>query len=98
MFDPFLAVVDPIGEGRVDMNVGFTFCYSFKFSMANERVVAPVSSWPGEAPLETESVFSEGGTSEIPFGSVGKSEDWEVLLPSTSDRVCLEYENWCVST
>jgi len=53
--------------------------------MVNEEFIAHVSSWPGEEPLETESVFSEGGTSEIPFGFFGRSEDWEVVLPSTYD-------------
>jgi len=38
-------------------------------------------------------VFSEGGIGEIPFSYVARSEDWEVVLPSTSDRVCSEYEN-----
>jgi len=53
--------------------------------MANEETAAYVSSWPGEEPLEMESVFSEGGTSEISFSFVGRSEDWEVVLPSISD-------------
>ena len=61
--------------------------------MANEETTTPASSWPGNESLETESVFSEGGTGEIPFSSIGRSEDWEVLLPSTCDRVCSEYEN-----
>jgi len=34
-----------------------------------------------------------GGTGEIPFSSVGRIEDWEVVLPSTPDRVCSAYEN-----
>jgi len=29
MYDPFLAVVDLMGEGRVDLNVGFTFSLLF---------------------------------------------------------------------
>jgi len=51
------------------------FPYSFRFSMANEEATALVSSWLGEEPMETESVFVEGGTSEIPFSSVGRAED-----------------------
>jgi len=66
---------------------------SFRFSMANEETTVSASAWPGNKSLETESVFSEGSTGEIPFSSIGRSEDWEVLLPSTSDRVCSEYEN-----
>ena len=50
------------------------FPYSFRFSLVNEEAAAPVSSWLGEEPLETESVFAEGGTCEIPFSSVGRSE------------------------
>ena len=38
-------------------------------------------------------MFAEGGTGEIRFSAVGQAEDWEVVLPSTSDRVCSEYEN-----
>jgi len=47
--------------------------------MANEEAYALVSACPGEESLETESMFSEGGTGEIPFGSVGRFEDWEVV-------------------
>ena len=61
--------------------------------MANEETVASASAWPGNESLETESVFSEGCIDEIPFSYIGRSEDWEVLLSSTSDRVCSEYEN-----
>jgi len=65
----------------------------FRFSMANEETTAYASTWPGNKSLEIESVFSEGSTGEIPFSSIGRSEDWELLLPSTSNRVCSEYEN-----
>jgi len=33
------------------------------------------NSWMGDGPE---------GTTEIPFSSVGRSEDWEVMLPSVS--------------
>jgi len=69
------------------------FLCSFRFSMANEETTAPAFAWARNESLETESVFSEGGTGEIPFSSIGRSEDWEVLLPSTSNRVCSKYEN-----
>lgn len=69
------------------------FPCSSRFSMANEEVSAPASSWLGEEPLKTESSFAIGGTGEIPFSSVGRFEDREVVLPSTFDRVCSEYEN-----
>jgi len=82
-----------MGEGRVDLNVRLTFLCSFRFSMANDEIVAPASSWLGEEPLETESSFAVGGTGEVPFSSVGRAEDWEVVLPSTSGRVCSEHEN-----
>jgi len=55
--------------------------------MANEETTVPASAWPGNESLETESVFSKGGTGEIPLCSIGRSEDWKVLLPSTSDWV-----------
>jgi len=66
---------------------------SFRFPMANEETIASASAWSGNESLDTESAFLEGSTAKIPFSSIGRSEDWEVLLPSTSDRVCSEYEN-----
>jgi hypothetical protein len=66
---------------------------SFRFPVANEEVVALVSTWLGEEPLDTESSFAIDGIGDIPFSSVGEAEDQEVVLPSTSDRGCLEYEN-----
>jgi len=62
--------------------------------MAEEEIVAPVLTWSGEEPLETESSFTLDGTGEIPFSSVDRNEDWEVVLPSTSDRVCSKYKNY----
>jgi hypothetical protein len=44
-----------------------------------------------DEPLEIESSFALGGTGEIPFNFVGEIEDWEVILPSTSDKVCSSY-------
>jgi len=70
------------------------FPCSFRFSMAEEEVVAPALTWPGEEPLETESSFATDGTGEIPFTSVGPSEDWELVLLSTSNRVCSEYDDY----
>lgn len=35
--------------------------------------------------------FHQTGTTEIPFGFVGRSEDWEVILPSNSDYVCSQH-------
>ncbi|RHN40765.1 hypothetical protein MtrunA17_Chr8g0358361 [Medicago truncatula] len=66
---------------------------SFRFSMVEEEIVVPALTWPGEDPLETESSFALDGTGEIPFTSVGKIEDLAVVVPSTSDRVCSEYDN-----
>jgi len=48
-------------------------------------------SWIGDKPLEIESCFALAGKGEIPFSSVGHNEDWEVMLPSTSDMVCSTY-------
>jgi len=61
--------------------------------MANEETIVPSSAWPGNKSLETTSVFSEGSTGEIPFRFIGRSEDWEMLLPSIFDWVCSEYES-----
>jgi hypothetical protein len=59
--------------------------------MANDGVDSSAVLWPGEEPLETESVFATNGVAEAPFGAIGEVGDWELVLPSTSDRVCSEY-------
>jgi hypothetical protein len=59
--------------------------------MADEGMAA--TSWLGEEPLETEFVFVVDGVGEAPFGTIGDARDWELILSSTSDRVCLEYED-----
>jgi hypothetical protein len=61
--------------------------------MVNEEVVVSAASWLGEEPLETESVFAADGVGEVPFGTIGEVEDWELILLSMSDRVCSKYEN-----
>jgi len=55
--------------------------------MAEEEIVAPPLSWLGDEPLDTKSSFALGGTGEITFSSISRIEDWEVVLPRTSDRV-----------
>jgi hypothetical protein len=55
------------------------------------EVVAPDISWIVDEPLESVSSFASDGTTEIPFSSVRRSDDWEVVLPSVSDRVCSPY-------
>jgi len=70
------------------------FPCSFRFFMAEEEIVVSALTWPGEEPLETESSFTLDGTGEIPFTSIGQTEDWEVVLPSTSGRVFSEYDNY----
>lgn len=48
--------------------------------ISNEQEVAASDiSWMGDEPLETESSFALAGTGEIPFSTVGKIEDWEVI-------------------
>jgi len=82
-FNPFLAMVDMIGEGRVYLIVGFTFFPSlpFRFLMANK-------SWVADDPQKTISVFAADGAAETPFRIIGEDADLEVELPSTSERVC----------
>ena len=75
MFDPFLAVADLIGEGRVDLNVRFTFSLIFQVFHGGIRDCRARFSWIGDKPLETESSFALAGTGEIPFSSVGEIED-----------------------
>jgi hypothetical protein len=87
-------MTDLIGEGRVDLAVRFTFSLAFSRSvMADEGVAASVVMRPGEEPLETESVFAADDVNEAPFDLIGEGRDWELILPSTSNRVCSEYEN-----
>jgi hypothetical protein len=52
------------------------------------------TSWPREEPLAIGSVFAADGVGELHFGVVGDAKDWELVLPSTSDRVCSEYRNY----
>jgi len=61
--------------------------------MAEQKIAVPDVSWMGDEPLETESSFALARTGEIPFSSVDEIEDWEVILPSKSDRLCLSYED-----
>lgn len=61
--------------------------------MANEEASALEPSKFGEESLETKSVFANNCVGEIPFGPIGDAEDWELMLPSISDRVCSEYGN-----
>jgi len=85
-FDPFLAVVDLIGEGRVDLAVGFPFflpCLSGS-PMADK-------SWIADDPQKTISTFTMDGEAEIPFRTIGADADWVVDLPRTSDRVCSHF-------
>jgi len=37
MFDPFLAMVGPMGEGGVNLNVGFTFSLLFQVFHGEQR-------------------------------------------------------------
>ena len=93
VFDPFLVVVDLMGKGTVDLNVGFTFSLALSGSHGERGSWRACLSLVGEKPLETESAFATNGVGEISFGSIDEKEDWELVLLSTSDRVCFEYEN-----
>lgn len=46
--------------------------------------------------MDAISVFSSNGATEIPHLSVGRKEDWEVNLPSTSDQICSKYTANCI--
>lgn len=62
--------------------------------MTTEENTASNFSKFGEEPLETESVFAGDGVAKSPFGSIRPQEDWELTIPSTSDRVCSEYGDY----
>jgi hypothetical protein len=47
------------------------------------------NSWVGKEALGVASHFSADGAAMIPRCLIGKKEDWEILLPNVSDRVCL---------
>jgi len=66
-----------MGEGRVDLNVGFTFSLALSGSPWWTRKLSRLSllGW-WEEPLETESSFAIGGVGGIPFGSIVEVEDW----------------------
>jgi hypothetical protein len=48
----------------------------------------------GDEPQKTISSFASNGAGETPFRLIGSSEDWEVELPSTSERVCSHFLNY----
>jgi len=48
-------------------------------------------SWVGKETLETVSLFSINGKTRIPRCFIGRREDWEMIPPTISDRVCSQF-------
>jgi len=44
--------------------------------------------WVGKESLEAVSLFSTDGATKIPRCLIGKKEDWEINLPTISDKIC----------
>lgn len=49
------------------------------------------NSWVGKETLEAVSHFSADGATMIARCLIGRKEDWEILLPSVSDRICSHF-------
>ena len=47
----------------------------------------------GKETLEAVSLFSTNGEARIPHCLIGRKEDWEIILPITSDRVCSRFSD-----
>jgi len=65
-------MVDLIGEGRVDLNVRFTFSITYLSGLIadnsnREEIAASDTSWIGDEPLETVSSFRAGWDGGNPF-------------------------------
>jgi hypothetical protein len=52
------------------------------------------TSWIGDEPLEMVSAFASNGTKEVPFDFIGRNEDLEVVILSTSDRMCSHFPDY----
>jgi len=47
--------------------------------------------WVGKETLEAVSLFSTNGAARIPRCLIGRKEDWETTLPTTSNRICSRF-------
>jgi len=47
--------------------------------------------WVGKEILEAVSLFSTNGAARTPYCSIGRKEDLEITLPTTSDMSCLRF-------
>jgi len=52
--------------------------------------------WIGRETLDSVSLFSADGAARVPRCIIGRKEDWEILLPSSSDRVCSCFSSSCI--
>jgi len=48
-------------------------------------------SWVGKETLKAVLLFSINGVLRIPRCLIGRREDWEIILPTTSDRICSRF-------
>jgi len=72
----------------------FAFSFSGLIMTSNlgrDSGAASEHFWIGRETLELVSFFSADGVARIPRCLIGKKEDWEVLLPTSSDRVCSRF-------
>jgi len=47
--------------------------------------------WLGKETLEAVSLFSTDGATRIPRCLIGRREDWVIILPTTSERICSRF-------
>lgn len=58
---------------------------------SRDSEVAHKHFWVGKETLKAVSLFSTNGAARIPRCLIGKKEDWEITLPTTSDRICSRF-------
>jgi hypothetical protein len=47
--------------------------------------------WVGMETIEAVSLFSTNGAARMPCCLIERKEDWEITLPTNSDRICLRF-------
>ncbi|RHN61339.1 hypothetical protein MtrunA17_Chr4g0035571 [Medicago truncatula] len=58
---------------------------------SRDSEVAHKHFWVGKETLEAVSLFSTNGAARIPRCLIGRKEEWEITLPTTSDRICSRF-------
>jgi len=80
----------------VDLLLAFFLSGKIMVNNSNkDSRVVPDHSWVGKETLEV-LLFSTNGAARIPRCLIGRREDWEIILPTISDRVCSRFSAICI--